>query len=43
MTYTGEDSREHQPIMIHRALMGSLERFVGVLIERYVGAFPGCL
>jgi len=40
MTYTGEDSREHQPIMIHRALMGSLERFVGVLIEHYAGAFP---
>jgi threonyl-tRNA synthetase len=40
MTYTGEDSREHQPIMIHRALMGSLERFIGVLIEHYAGAFP---
>jgi threonyl-tRNA synthetase len=40
MTYTGEDGREHQPIMIHRALMGSLERFVGVLIEHYAGAFP---
>ncbi|MHB8811317.1 MAG: threonine--tRNA ligase, partial [Desulfobulbaceae bacterium] len=40
MTYTGEDSKEHQPIMIHRALMGSLERFVGVLIEHYAGAFP---
>lgn len=40
MTYTGEDSAEHQPIMIHRALMGSLERFFGVLIEHYAGAFP---
>ncbi|HHO47635.1 MAG TPA: threonine--tRNA ligase [Desulfobacteraceae bacterium] len=40
MTYTGEDGREHQPIMIHRALMGSLERFVGVMIEHYAGAFP---
>ncbi|WP_457574337.1 threonine--tRNA ligase [Desulfolithobacter sp.] len=40
MTYTGEDNREHQPIMIHRALMGSLERFIGVLIEHYAGAFP---
>lgn len=40
ITYTGEDSAEHQPIMIHRALMGSLERFFGVLIEHYAGAFP---
>lgn len=40
MAYTGEDGREHQPIMIHRALMGSLERFFGVLIEHYAGAFP---
>ncbi|BCO09533.1 threonine--tRNA ligase [Desulfolithobacter dissulfuricans] len=40
MTYTGEDNKEHQPIMIHRALMGSLERFIGVLIEHYAGAFP---
>ena len=38
--YTGEDNQEHQPIMIHRALMGSLERFFGVLIEHYAGAFP---
>lgn len=40
MGYTGEDGREHQPIMIHRALMGSLERFIGVMIEHYAGAFP---
>lgn len=40
MTYTGDDGGEHQPIMIHRALMGSLERFIGVLIEHYSGAFP---
>ena len=40
MSYTGEDGAEHQPIMIHRALMGSLERFFGVLIEHYAGAFP---
>ena len=40
MNYTGSDNRDHQPIMIHRALMGSLERFVGVLIEHYAGAFP---
>ena len=38
--YIGEDGKEHQPIMIHRALMGSLERFIGVLIENYAGAFP---
>jgi threonyl-tRNA synthetase len=40
VSYIGEDGREHQPIMIHRALMGSLERFIGVLIENYAGAFP---
>ncbi len=40
MTYIAEDGQEHQPIMIHRALMGSLERFFGVLIEHYKGAFP---
>ncbi len=40
LTYVGEDGREHQPIMVHRALMGSLERFFGVLIEHYAGAFP---
>jgi threonyl-tRNA synthetase len=38
--YTGEDGNNHQPIMIHRALMGSLERFIGVLIEHHAGAFP---
>jgi len=38
--YIGEDGAEHRPIMIHRALMGSLERFIGVLIEHYAGAFP---
>ncbi|MBN2190172.1 MAG: threonine--tRNA ligase [Candidatus Aureabacteria bacterium] len=38
--YIGEDGKEHRPIMIHRALMGSLERFFGVLIEHYGGAFP---
>jgi threonyl-tRNA synthetase len=40
VNYIGEDGKEHQPIMIHRALMGSLERFIGVLIENYAGAFP---
>jgi threonyl-tRNA synthetase len=40
MTYRGSDGREHRPIMIHRALMGSLERFFGILIEHYAGVFP---
>jgi threonyl-tRNA synthetase len=40
MSYIGADNTEHQPIMIHRALMGSLERFIGVLIEHYAGVFP---
>ena len=40
LTYIGEDGHEHQPYMIHRALLGSLERFIGVLIEHYGGAFP---
>ena len=38
--YIGEDGKSHQPIMIHRALMGSIERFFGILIEHYGGAFP---
>ena len=40
LTYIGEDGKEHQPYMIHRALLGSMERFVGILIEHYAGAFP---
>ncbi len=40
VSYVGSDNKEHQPIMIHRALMGSLERFIGVLIEHYAGVFP---
>jgi threonyl-tRNA synthetase len=40
LAYTGEDGRPHQPIMIHRALMGSIERFFGILVEHYGGAFP---
>ncbi|MBI5408792.1 MAG: threonine--tRNA ligase [Nitrospirae bacterium] len=40
ITYRGSDSKDSGPIMIHRALMGSLERFFGVLIEHYAGAFP---
>ncbi len=43
MSYRGEDGQAHQPIMIHRALMGSIERFFGVLIEHYAGAFPAWL
>ncbi|MFD3163243.1 threonine--tRNA ligase [Herpetosiphon sp. NSE202] len=38
--YTGEDGQKHRPIMIHRAPFGSIERFVGTLIEQYAGAFP---
>ncbi len=40
MTYVGADGKEHQPYMIHRALLGSWERFFGLLIEHYAGAFP---
>jgi threonyl-tRNA synthetase len=40
VTYKGEDNQDHRPIMIHRALLGSLERFIGCLIEHYAGAFP---
>jgi threonyl-tRNA synthetase len=40
MSFIGEDGKEHRPYMIHRALMGSMERFMGVLIEHYAGAFP---
>jgi len=40
MNYRGSDGRGHRPIMIHRALMGSLERFFGILIEHYAGVFP---
>jgi len=40
LTYTGSDNSDHQPIMIHRALMGSLERFIGIMIEHYAGVFP---
>ena len=40
VTYIGEDNSEHRPIMIHRALLGSIERFMGCLIEHYAGAFP---
>ena len=40
ITYTGEDNAEHQPVMIHRALFGSFERIIGILIEHYAGDFP---
>lgn len=40
LEYTGEDNLKHQPFMIHRALFGSIERFFGVLVEHYAGAFP---
>ncbi len=40
LTYIGEDGKSHQPIMIHRALLGSIERFFGILLEHYGGAFP---
>ena len=40
LAYTGADNAEHQPVMIHRALMGSFERFIGMLVEHYAGEFP---
>ncbi len=40
LTYIGDDGKEHQPYMVHRALLGSIERFFGILIEHYAGAFP---
>ena len=43
MSYTGDDNERHRPVMIHRAILGTIERFVGVLIEHYAGAFPAWL
>lgn len=40
LTYVGEDGTRHRPVMLHRVILGSLERFLGVLIEHYAGAFP---
>lgn len=40
LTYVGADGQLHRPVMIHRAIIGSLERFIGILIEHYAGAFP---
>jgi threonyl-tRNA synthetase len=43
LTYVGEDGKTHAPIMVHRALLGSIERFFGILLEHYGGAFPAWL
>src|SRR5664279_5034870 len=43
LTYQGSDGERHQPVMIHRALFGSVERFIGLLTEHYAGAFPAWL
>ena len=43
LTYVGQDGERHRPVMVHRAIMGSLERFIGVLIEQYAGALPAWL
>ena len=40
LTYVGQDGERHRPVMVHRAIMGSLERFIGVLIEQFAGALP---
>jgi threonyl-tRNA synthetase len=40
MTYVGEDGQEHRPYVVHRALLGAIERFFGILVEHYAGAFP---
>jgi threonyl-tRNA synthetase len=40
LTYTGADNQEHRPVMIHRALMGSYERFIGILLEHFAGELP---
>jgi threonyl-tRNA synthetase len=40
MTYIGSDGAEHRPVMLHRTILGSLERFIGILVEHYAGAFP---
>ena len=43
LEYTGEDGQKHRPVMIHRALLGSIERFIGVITEHFAGAFPAWL
>jgi threonyl-tRNA synthetase len=40
LAYVGADNADHRPVMIHRALMGSFERFIGILVEHYAGEFP---
>mgnify|MGYP000789522316 FL=1 len=40
MEYVGEDGEKHRPIMVHRVIYGSIERFIGILIEHYAGKFP---
>ncbi|MBU0662801.1 MAG: threonine--tRNA ligase [Candidatus Diapherotrites archaeon] len=40
LKYWGNDDKEHRPVMLHRAILGSIERFIGILIEHYAGAFP---
>src|SRR4029078_1592546 len=40
LEYIGVDGKEHRPVMIHRAILGSLERFIGIIIEHFAGAFP---
>lgn len=43
LTYIGADNEKHRPVMIHRAILGSMERFIGILIEHYAGKFPAWL
>ena len=43
LVYVGQDGERHRPVMVHRAILGSLERFIGVLTEHYAGAFPAWL
>ncbi|WP_018084424.1 threonine--tRNA ligase [Desulfurispora thermophila] len=43
LTYVGEDGQKHRPVMIHRVIFGSIERFIGILIEHFAGAFPAWL
>ncbi len=40
LSYTGADNQEHTPVMIHRAMFGSYERFIGIMIEHYAGELP---
>ncbi len=43
MTYVGQDGEKHRPVMVHRTILGSMERFIGILIEQFAGAFPAWL